>query len=350
MSIIRIQAAPPSHFFLAVPAGSAFIDEPYTFVAAHAFPVDQRQLDKRGWALHDTRAEAVLRTVSRHTTPLEEVVMGQLHTGIRIQEDDPFVIDEQRAREWLRRDPRCKSLLRRVVSGAAIGRYRAGAGKFLIHIPQGWTQSHPGAVKRPWQWLKHRHPLIARYMQPFEAQLKVRAGQDTLWWETVYDVFWQESGKKILFSVQFKRPVFFFDTGRGIGDETTNAIPSASLYLAGILNSRLMAFVIDHSVRHSARDKKIFTWDDLRNLPIYTPDFDLSEDPARHNRMELLVRRMLELRKNCLAADTNSEREALQNKIRGTDAKINALVYELYGLTPEEIAVVESVVPEKSPS
>jgi hypothetical protein len=347
MSILRIRAAPPLYSFLAVPAGSAFIDEPYAFVATRAFPVDPRHLDKGGWALRDTRADAVLRTVSRHTTPLEEVVMGQLHTGIHFPEDDPFVIDEKLAREWLRWDPRCKPLLRQVVDGAGIGRYRNGAGKFLILIPQGWTHSHPGAAKRPWQWLKRRHPLIARYLQSFAAQLNVRTGKDALWWESAYDPFWQEPGKKILFPVRFERPVFFVDAGKGIGNETTNAIPSAGQYLTGILNSRLIAFIFNHSVRQSAWDKKIFTWDDLRNLPIYSPDFDRPEDSSRHDRMELLVRKLLELRKNCRAADTNSEREALQKKIRGTDAKINALVYELYGLSREEIAVVESSVPEK---
>jgi hypothetical protein len=30
-----------------------------------------------------------------------------------------------------------------------------------------------------------------------------------------------------------------------------------------------------------------------------------------------------------------------QRRITATDAQIDALVYELYGLTPEEIAVVE---------
>jgi hypothetical protein len=342
MSILRIRAVPPSQSFLAVPAGSAFIDEPYVFVAAHAFPVDQQHLDKGGWALRDTRADEVLRTVSRHTTPLEDVVMGQLHTGIRIPEDDPFVIDEKLTREWLRRDPRCKPLLRWLVDGAGIGRYRTGAGKFLLLIPRGWTHSHPGAAKRPWQWLKHRHPIIARYMQPFATQLNVRTGHDALWWESAYDPFWQEPGKKILFPARFERPVFFFDNGRGIGNETTNAIPSAGQYLTGILNSRLIAFIINHSARQSAGDKKNFTWDDLRNVPIYSPDFDRPEDSARHDRMELLVRKMLELQKNCRAADTNFERDALQKKVQSTDAEINVLVYELYGLTPEEIDVVES--------
>ena len=70
----------------------------------------------------------------------------------------------------------------------------------------------------------------------------------------------------------------------------------------------------------------------------------------RHDRVEALVRRMIDLEKNCRAATTDRERESLQKKIRATDRQIDALVYDLYGLTPEEIAVVESAVPEFSPT
>ena len=35
------------------------------------------------------------------------------------------------------------------------------------------------------------------------------------------------------------------------------------------------------------------------------------------------------------------KRRTLQSAVTTTDAEINRLVYELYGLTPEEIAIVE---------
>ena len=72
------------------------------------------------------------------------------------------------AREWLRRDPRCKPLLRRLVDGRRNRSLscRNCRGKFLLLIPQGWTAAHMKGAKKPWQWLKHRHPLIARHLQP----------------------------------------------------------------------------------------------------------------------------------------------------------------------------------------
>ena len=41
------------------------------------------------------------------------------------------------------------------------------------------------------------------------------------------------------------------------------------------------------------------------------------------------------------AAKTDSEKATLQNAVTATNRQIDQLVYELYGLTPEEIALVE---------
>jgi hypothetical protein len=346
LCILRVHASPPAMPLQAVAAGVGFLDNPDAFVAAHSFPVDQHLLDAGGWALRDTRSEEILRKVDRHSTPLEDVVMGQVHAGIRIAEDSPFVVEEALAREWIRRDPRCKHLLRPIIAGNGIGRYRAGTGgKFLLLIPHGWTLTHPNAVKKSWQWLKRRHPQIARYLQPFSEQLRERAGPDGVWWETACDEFWQERRKKIIGPARFTKPAFWFDAGRGIGDEATIALPSTGLYLVGILNSRLMAFVFNSSIRQAAPGRKLFSWDDLARLPIYTPDLDRPEDRARHERMETLVRRMLDLENHGRSAQSDPERETIQKKIRATDRLIDMLVYEIYGLTTEEIAVVEAVAP-----
>jgi hypothetical protein len=50
---------------------------------------------------------------------------------------------------------------------------------------------------------------------------------------------------------------------------------------------------------------------------------------------------MLELHDRLNTIDAASERERLQRLIDATDKQIDALVYELYGLTAEEIAIVE---------
>jgi hypothetical protein len=63
-------------------------------------------------------------------------------------------------------------------------------------------------------------------------------------------------------------------------------------------------------------------------------DMDLKQ------RIVVLVDRMLDLHKQTPA--TPQEKEQLQRQIAATDRQIDTLVYQLYGLTDEEIALVES--------
>ena len=57
--------------------------------------------------------------------------------------------------------------------------------------------------------------------------------------------------------------------------------------------------------------------------------------------MVKLVEQMLELHPKLAGARTPQEKTALERQIAATDTQIDTLVYELYGLTAEEIAIVE---------
>jgi hypothetical protein len=57
--------------------------------------------------------------------------------------------------------------------------------------------------------------------------------------------------------------------------------------------------------------------------------------------MVSLVEAMLDLHKKLAAAKTPQEKTVLERQIAATDAEIDRLVYELYGLTEDEIKIVE---------
>ena len=65
------------------------------------------------------------------------------------------------------------------------------------------------------------------------------------------------------------------------------------------------------------------------------------EEKQQHDRLVALVDRMLTLTPAIRAAKNDAERAALQNALTKTDRDIDQLVYQLYALTPEEIALVE---------
>jgi hypothetical protein len=108
------------------------------------------------------------------------------------------------------------------------------------------------------------------------------------------------------------------------------ALPGYSLFgLLGILNSTLFNWIYS-SYYYDYEIKPVY----LRSSPLAN-----SNDPRLINTVE----RMLDLQKQLQEGHTPHEQTALQRQIEATDHQIDALVYELYGLTEEEIKIVESV-------
>jgi Txe/YoeB family toxin of Txe-Axe toxin-antitoxin module len=77
----------------------------------------------------------------------------------------------------------------------------------------------------------------------------------------------------------------------------------------------------------------------MEKVPIRSINFSDPSDKERHDKMIALVERMLELHKR--NPRTPQEQEMVKREIESTDRRIDALVYEVYGLTEEEIKIVE---------
>ena len=75
--------------------------------------------------------------------------------------------------------------------------------------------------------------------------------------------------------------------------------------------------------------------------PIRPIDFSKWIANTLYDKMGALVGRMLELHRRRQAAESDGECELLQRQIDSTDREIDALVYELYGLSDEEVRMVE---------
>lgn len=114
-------------------------------------------------------------------------------------------------------------------------------------------------------------------------------------------------------------------------------------YLLAILNSRLMTFY--HTKKFldefKMRFQKILI-KDARRFPIHKIESNKRDDQSRHDQLVRLVNQMLGLHKSLAAAKAPQEKTSLERQIAATDAQIDRLVYDLYGLTPEEIKIVEA--------
>ena len=135
----------------------------------------------------------------------------------------------------------------------------------------------------------------------------------------------------------------------------TGIVPESSTpedirYLLGLLNSSTISYAIIKGSPIFSGGYYKFSAPYLKGIPIRRIDFSDPADKARHDKMVASVERMHELLSRLRAANSDGERELIQRQIDATDGQIDALVYELYGLTEEEIRLVEGTEPTPSPS
>jgi hypothetical protein len=112
-------------------------------------------------------------------------------------------------------------------------------------------------------------------------------------------------------------------------------------YLVGLLNSKLLAWFFPNVSAPFRGGWMSANRQFLSQVPVRVINFSDKSDKAAHDRMVKLVEQMLELHPKLAGARTPQEKTALERQIAATDSQIDALVYELYGLTAEEIAIVE---------
>lgn len=129
-------------------------------------------------------------------------------------------------------------------------------------------------------------------------------------------------------------PTYFADSTNSVALQ--NSSPYCLEYLLGLLNSKLFQW----RFKLTSTNNNVGT-NELDAMPFRTINFSDPADKKRHTDMVGLVERMLDLHKRVAASKTGQERSVLQRQIEGTDKQIDKLVYELYGLSDEEIAIVE---------
>ena len=107
-------------------------------------------------------------------------------------------------------------------------------------------------------------------------------------------------------------------------------------YILGIINSKLISFLYINQITQAVKDDfPQITIKDFQNLPFPNPE------KKYENVIVRLVEQILSAKEQLSIAKTDAERNRLEMLCNSLDRQIDQAVYELYGLTEEEIKVVE---------
>uniref|UniRef100_UPI002473F177 TaqI-like C-terminal specificity domain-containing protein n=1 Tax=Lunatimonas salinarum TaxID=1774590 RepID=UPI002473F177 len=176
-----------------------------------------------------------------------------------------------------------------------------------------------------WEWLTRKYPAIARHLKPYEAAAKKRTDKGDFWWELRACDYYEEFEKeKIIIPAIVKGASYCYDTEEHYSNDKTTIIPSRDFFLLGILNSKVIDFYLKSIA--STKQNGYFEYKPvyIAQLPIVIPN------PETHDQISILVTEINETKKQDPTSDTSI-----------LEAKIDQLVYEMYGLSEEEIGIVE---------
>lgn len=120
-----------------------------------------------------------------------------------------------------------------------------------------------------------------------------------------------------------------------------NEQPENLLYLLGVLNSKLLTFRFKSIGKLKSSGIYEYFWNSISKLSIRQINFTNTADKSRHDRIVKLVEEMQQAQKYLHGTKTEKDKTYYERRCTGLDAEIDALVYELYGMTQDEIKIVE---------
>ncbi len=305
------------------------------------YAVDKTLLDDGGWSLARQEVQTLTRKLFDLGISLEEYVNYGIHFGVKTGLNDAFLIDAATRNTLIEHNEKNATLLKPAYGGRDIKRYEDPvSNKYFILIPNGWTNANRNTAE-PWEYLLENHTAIAEYLEPHKVKAEKRWDKGDYWWELRPCAYYDEFEKpKIMLPDISSRGNFTLDAvGGKYCMNTAYIIASADKYLLGILNSKLITFIYSQISSTYRGGYLRFIYQYLAQLPIRTIDFDNPADVEMHDKMVELVDTMLDLHKQ--AGLTVVQRGVVEQRIEAVDREIDGLVYRLYGLSEEEVAIVE---------
>ncbi len=283
--------------------------------------------------------------------------VAQVFQGTGTRADKVYLVEERgREGEWVRvysYEKEAEYLLeplylKPALRGRSIGRYEVTGPQLLLIVP--YQVVGGKSVLVPQKELAESAPRTLAYLRECKPRLdereKGRFKGKPGWYAygyprsmTKFDLlkivmpdvcnrgkYWLED-----------QPHWLIDTAYGIVPVNEKSDPR---YLLGILNSPLLTYFLKETGTALRGGYFRMKTAYLNPFPIRPINFSDPADAARHAKMVALVEHMLALHEKLAAATVPADKTLYQRQIEVTDRQIDALVYELYGLTEEEIAIV----------
>ena len=282
------------------------------------------------WVILSSAELNLKRKIENVGSPLKEWDIN-IYRGIVTGCNEAFIITEAKREELIKQDPKSAEIIKPLLRGRDIKRYHAQQSGFYI-LATGYDLD-----------ILHQYPAIFSYLEDIgkridSGRIKTkgkglfnRDDQGENWWNLRACAYYSEFDKeKIVYPETTHSANFFYDSGEFFLDKTCFMITGSDLkILVGLLSSTLMTFAYKRYCSGTVLGAKGYQYNKhaLEKLPV-------AEIPtSQQQSVIILVDQILDAKHTDPEADTSD-----------LEDEIDKLVYELYNLTEDEIAIVEGNV------
>ncbi len=362
-----------------------FTIDPIGLLNLKAYEVLKSSLNNDVWNFIDKNSEKVFKKLFHKSVSLNDYVNKKVFLGIKTGKNDAFIIDDSVKDILENEDIKSKELIKSVATGKDIYRYRhENSGKYIILTEYDIN-------------VKSKYPSIFSWLSNFEKDLIKRGDKGKNWWNLRPCDYYDKIQKpKIIWRSISNECGFYLDNeGSLLLTNNNYFIASDSKALIAILNSKLIFFYLKNictSLQGGYFDfrrdkvltvpisKNIEEINNIKLLELHVDDIQSSYSSFinTNNKFQRTLQRKFkgldklpkkleswyelsyaefikELAKKKIKLSLSEEAEwedyftteqqkalALKSQIDQTDKEIDAMVYELYGLTEEEIDIVKN--------
>lgn len=296
-------------------------------LATVGFTMPIASLKAEGWNLECHVIMSLMEKLRKAGTPLGQYVQEKIYRGVLTGLNEAFVIDEATRSQLIANDPNCTKLIKPWIRGRDIRKWQTEwARLYLVTVASSanhkwpWSKEKLEAKARP--LFEQAYPSIHRHLSQWEDKLRKRDDQGKFWWELRSCVYWEEFEKpKIMYAEISTEGKFLLETEGYYSDTTTYILASSSEYLLGVLSSKLFTYMF--SKTSSEISGGFFRWKRqyMEQIPICATS-ETQQAPIKERVKKILA-------------------NPASPHVPRLEAEIDRLVYELYGLTEEEILLVE---------
>ena len=294
-------------------SGDMSFDE---FVHDMAYDCPLSAFSSKSWCLAEPEILAIQRKMESSGKTLEQLG-AKIRLGLATGYNEAFIIDEAKRRQLCESDPINEEIIKPVLRGRDISRYAYDFPGLYILLAKNGINVHKD------------YPDIYTHLESFSEKFKNRGAQGQHWTKLRACSFFDDFHREKIVWIELT------DIGRfALCAEEMYLLNSAYFllpppnlranFLLGLLNSKAIQFYLDIIAETSGMGT-------TRWINKYVKEFPIpNTSPTLQNPINDLVAQVLAGKQTDPITDTSA-----------FEAEIDRLVYDLYGLTEQEIRIVE---------